>query len=128
MKLKYIISLLAFTAAVSSCYKDDSRDFQIPLAGVSIAADDAISFSVGVEGTYEPVIEWGGTSEADYNYKWTDNGREVISTERVLKHLFTEAGDHYLTFQMTDKKTGLVYGRDFKMTANSEFFLGWLVL
>lgn len=128
MKLKNIIFSLALSAAVCGCYKDDSKEWQIPLADVSIAADDAISFSVGVEGTYEPVIEWGGTSETDYDYKWTDNGREVISTERVLRHLFTEAGDHYLTFQMTDKKTGLVYGRDFKMTATSEFFLGWLVL
>mgnify|MGYP004553978727 CR=1 FL=1 len=128
MKFRNIIFSLTLVAFASGCYKDDSQNFQIPLADVSIAADDAISFSVGVEGTYEPVIEWGGTSESDYDYKWTDNGREVISTERVLKHLFTEAGDHYLTFQMTDKKTGLVYGRDFKMTANSEFFLGWLVL
>lgn len=119
---------LALSAALCGCYKDDSGEYEIPLSGVSIASDDAISFSVGVEGSYEPVIEWAGTSESDYDYKWTDNGRTVISTERVLKYTFTDAGDHYLTFQMTDKKTGLVYGKDFKMTANSEFFMGWLVL
>lgn len=128
MKFKNIILPLAVAVLFCGCYKDDSLEQQIPLADVSIASDDAISFFVGVEGTYEPVIEWGGTSESDYDYKWTDNGRTVISTERVLKHLFTEPGDHYLTFQMTDKKTGLVYGKDFKMTATSEFFLGWLVL
>ncbi len=119
---------LALSAALCGCCKDDSGEYEIPLGQVSIASDDAISFSVGVEGSYEPVIEWAGTSESDYDYKWTDNGRTVISTERVLKHIFTDAGDHYLTFQMTDKKTGLVYGKDFKMTAVSEFFLGWLVL
>lgn len=128
MKFRNIIFSLALSVLAYGCYKDDSQGWQIPLADVSIAADDAISFSVGFEGTYEPVIEWGGTSESDYDYKWTDNGREVLSTERVLRHTFFEAGDHYLTFQMTDKKTGLVYGKDFKMTATSEFFLGWLVL
>lgn len=128
MKFRNIIFSLALSVLACGCYKDDSQGWQIPLADVSIAADDAISFFVGVEGTYEPVIEWGGTSEDDYDYKWTDNGREVISTERVLRHLFTEPGDHYLTFQMTDRKTGIVYGKDFKMTATSEFFLGWLVL
>ena len=128
MKFFNITLSLSLAAAVSGCYRDDSTGYQIPLADVSISADDAISFSVGVEGTYEPTIEWGGTSESDYDYEWTDGGKEVISTDLILKHMFTTSGDHYLTFQMTDKKTGLVYGQDFKATVNSEFFLGWLVL
>lgn len=125
---KNIAAAFVCMMMLGGCYRDDSTGAQMDLRGVSIAADDGLEFTVGVEGTYEPVIEWDGTTEDDYTYLWTFNGRKEISTERVLKHIFTDEGVNYLTFQMTDKKTGLVYGQDFKMTATSKFFIGWLIL
>lgn len=113
---------------LSGCYEDESTSFQIPLADVTIASHEKIPFSVGVETEYTPSVEWGGTSQDDYTYKWTLNGREVISTEFVLKYTFKEMGDIFLTFQMTDKQTGLVYGKDFSATVSPKYFLGWVIL
>lgn len=113
---------------LSGCYEDDSTSFQIPLADVTIASHEKIPFSVGVESNYTPTVEWGSKSQADFDYKWTLNGREVISNEFVLKYTFQELGDIFLTFQMTDKETGLVYGKDFSATVSAKYFLGWVVL
>lgn len=126
--LKYIFTAVCLLGLLSGCYKDDSTSFQVPLADVTIASHEKIPFSVGVESNYTPTIEWGGTTEADYDYKWTLNGREVISTELTLKYSFKEIGDAYLTFQMTDKKTGIVYGKDFSVTVAAKYFLGWVIL
>ncbi len=126
--LKYIFTALCLAGLLSGCYKDDSTSFQIPLADVTIASHEKIPFFVGVESDYTPSIEWGSTSEADYDYKWTLNGREVISNELTLKYSFKEMGDAYLTFQMTDKKTGIVYGKDFSATVTAKYFLGWVIL
>ena len=126
--LKYIFTALCLISLLSGCYKDDSTSFQVPLADVTIASHEKIPFYVGVETNYTPSIEWGGTTEADYDYKWTLNGREVISNELTLKYIFKEMGDAYLTFQMIDKKTGIVYGKDFSATVTGKYFLGWVIL
>lgn len=126
--LKYLFTAICLISLLSGCYKDDSTSFQIPLADVTIASHEKIPFYVGVESNYTPTIEWGGTSEADYDYKWTLNGREVISNDLTLRYSFKEMGDAFLTFQMIDKKTGLVYGKDFSATVTAKYFLGWVIL
>lgn len=126
--LKYIFTAVCLISLLSGCYKDDSTSFSVPLADVSIASHENMPFFVGVESDYTPTIEWGGTSQDDYDYKWTLNGREVISTDLTLKYIFKEMGDAYLTFQMIDKETGLVYGKDFKATVTGKYFLGWVIL
>lgn len=126
--LKYLFTTICLIGLLSGCYKDDSTSFQIPLAGVSIASHENMPFFAGVESDYTPTIEWDGTTEADYDYKWTLNGREVISTELTLKYTFKEMGDAYLTFQMIDKETGIIYGKDFKATVSAKYFLGWVIL
>lgn len=126
--LKYIFTVICLTVLLSGCYKDDSTSFQIPLADVTIAPHENIPFYVGVESDYTPSVEWGETSESDYNYKWTLNGKEIISTDFTLRYTFKEMGSVYLTFQMTDKKTGLVYGKDFSATVTAKYFLGWVIL
>lgn len=113
---------------LSGCYEDDSTSFQFGLEDVKIASHEKIPFSVGVETNYTPSVEWGSKSQADFEYKWTLNGHEVISTEFTLKHIFTELGDIYLAFQMTDKQTGIVYGKDFSATVSAKYFLGWVIL
>ncbi|MCF0176464.1 MAG: hypothetical protein HUJ94_06480 [Bacteroidales bacterium] len=128
MKKHICITLFSTVLVLASCAKDHSLDAAFDLADVSIATDDMMTFAVGEESTYEPVIEWAGTSPADYTYLWTLNGREEICNEQNLKYVFTKTGEQYLTFQMTDTRTGLVYGRDFKATVSSPFFLGWTVL
>ena len=127
-RLKYIFTAVCLMSILSGCYEDDSTSFQIPMADVTIASHEKIPFSVGVETNYTPTVEWGSKSQADFDYKWTLNGREVISNEFVLKYTFQELGDIYLTFQMTDKETGLVYGKDFSATVSAKYFLGWVVL
>ncbi len=127
-KLKYLLSVICLTSILSGCYKDDSTSFQIPLADVIISSYEKIPFSVGVESEFTPTVEWGSTSQEDYDFKWTLNGRETISTEFTLKYTFKEMGDVYLTFQMTDKATGLVYGKDFSATVTPKYFLGWVIL
>ena len=124
----YLGLILMANCFLTGCIKDDSTSFQIDMPDVTIAPDDAIAFAVGTEGEYAPTIDWAGTDPADYDFLWTYNGREELSREQVLRHTFTEAGTFYLTFQMTDRNTKLVYGRDFKMTVSSPFFLGWLIL
>ena len=123
-----IIALAASALAFTGCYKDDSTSYQFDVPGVKILADDTKAFAVGEESVFEPVIEWDGTSENDYTYVWTLEGFETISTERVLRYKFQNTGDAYLTFQMKDKKTGVVFGQDFKCTVSTLFSLGWLVL
>lgn len=125
---RYFIALAAMAAILTGCYKDDSTTYQYEIAKVSIGADDTKAFSIGEESVFEPLIEWDGTSENDYTYRWTLEGLETISTERVLRYKFKNTGDTYLTFQMTDKKTGVTYGQDFKCTVTTLYSLGWLVL
>lgn len=126
--LKYIFTAICLIGVLSGCYKDDSTSFSIPLADVTIASHEKIPFKIGEMSEYTPTIEWGGTSQEDYDYKWTLNGREVISTELTLKYMFTTLGQQYLTFQMTDKKTGIVYGKDFEITVAAKYLLGWVIL
>lgn len=126
--MKKVIYTCILALIIASCAKDDSTGFLLDMAGVKIAPDDGITFAVGEETSYEPAIEWNGTKEADYEYLWTLNGRDTLSTERILKHVFTESGTFYLTYQMKDKKNGIVYGQDFKATISTPFFLGWLAL
>lgn len=126
--MKKFICLLAAAGCLTACIKDDSTSSSVEMPAVSIAPDDSIVFSVGAESVYEPTITWDGTDPADYDYLWTLNGREELSHEQVLRHVFMEVGEAYLTFQMTDRKTKVVFGRDFKMTVSTPFFLGWLIL
>lgn len=127
-KLKYIFTAICMVSLLSGCYKDDSTSFQIPLADVTIASHDNIPFYVGTVSEYTPNITWGGTTKEDYDYKWTLNGREVICTDLTLSYSFTTLGTQYLTFQMIDKKTGLVYGKDFSVTVAAKYLLGWVIL
>ncbi len=126
--LKYIFTALCLVGLLSGCYKDDSTSFQIPLADVTIASHENIPFYAGVESSYTPTVEWGDKSQEDFEYKWTLNGREVISTEFTLKYVFRDMGTPYLTFQMTDKETGIVYGKDFKASVSAKYLLGWVIL
>lgn len=134
-KTVYILAAaLAFVAA--SCAKDDSTSFQIELPEVSIAEDNGIKFKAGVESVYEPSITWAGTSPEDYNYAWvlsTKNGRDTISTDRILNYTFgeisgTSADAILLSFLMEKKDNGLRFGQDFQVTITTAFFLGWTVL
>ncbi len=126
--LKYLFTAICLIGILSGCYKDDSTSFSVPLAGVTIASHEKMPFFVGIESDYTPTIEWNGTSPEDYEYKWTLNGREIISTDLTLKYTFKEMGDVFLTFQMTDKETGLVYGKDFSASVTAKYFLGWVIL
>ena len=110
------------------CIDDKSKDFQFNMPNVIIGSDDNINFPVKKEKTYTPTIEWANTDSTNYDFLWTYNGREKLSTEKTLTHTFTEAGTFYLTFQMTDRTSKLTYGQDFKLTVSSEYFLGWLIL
>ena len=136
MKKSVYIFAAALVALVASCAKDDSTSFQIGIPDVRVAEDNAIKFKAGVESVYEPSIEWDGTSPEDYNYAWvmsTKNGRDTISTERILKYTFgeisgTSADAILLSFLMEDKNTGLRFGQDYQITITTAFFLGWTVL
>ena len=127
-KIKYLFTAVCLMTMLSGCYEDDSTSFQFGLEDITIASHEKIPFSVGVESDYTPSVEWGSKSQADFDYKWTLNGREVISTDFTLKYTFTELGDCYLAFQMTDKQTGIVYGKDFSATVSAKYFLGWIIL
>lgn len=125
---KFLYVFSAVSLLLTSCIDDASSTAFMELPNVSIAMDDAVHFDLGVEGEYAPTIDWGGTSPSDYDYLWTINGKTEISREQVLKHTFTESGEIYLTFQMTDKNTQLVFSQNFKTTVTPTFFLGWVIL
>ena len=124
----YLSILCIASYFMTSCIDDESKDFQFNMPNVIIGSDDDINFPVGKEKAYTPTIEWANTDSTNYDFLWTYNGREKLSTEKVLKHTFTDAGTFYLTFQMTDRTNKLTYGQDFKLTVSSEYFLGWLIL
>ena len=124
----YLSILFIASYFMTSCIDDESKDFQFNMPNVIIGSDDDINFPVGKEKAYTPTIEWANTDSTNYDFLWTYNGREKLSTEKVLKHTFTDAGTFYLTFQMTDRTNKLTYGQDFKLTVSSEYFLGWLIL
>ena len=126
--MKKILYVLTTIGMLSACIDDCSTSFQFDMPDVSIAANDAIVFNLGSEAIYAPTIDFAGTNPNDYEYLWTLNGREELSHEQELRHIFTESGEGYLTFQMIHRTTGLVYGRDFKMSVSTPFFLGWVIL
>ena len=103
------------------CYNENNSKSNLKIGG-----DESVRTQK--EKTYTPTIEWANTDSTNYDFLWTYNGREKLSTEKTLTHTFTEAGTFYLTFQMTDRTSKLTYGQDFKLTVSSEYFLGWLIL
>lgn len=92
----YLSILFIASYFMTSCIDDESKDFQFNMPNVIIGSDDDINFPVGKEKAYTPTIEWANTDSTNYDFLWTYNGREKLSTEKVLKHTFTDAGTYLL--------------------------------
>ena len=122
----YLSFILVASYLLTGCINDDSKTFQIAMPDITIESASFLAY-VGELTEISTPIKWAGTDSTNYDFLWTLNG-EKIATDKELKYVFTLAGTSYLTFQMTDRSTELVYGKDFQLTVNSKFFLGWLIL
>lgn len=129
-KLFYIIPSIAVACGLlSSCINDNSKEADIPLAGITIASDNTISRYVGEVSTYSPSIEWSGEQPSDYTFAWYLNGGEdAICDTQDLTYTFKEVGTSYVTLLMTNKENGLQYGQRFAVTVTSPYSKGWLIL
>jgi hypothetical protein len=52
----------------------------------------------------------------------------VISTERTLKHVFSQTGTFYIAFQAIQRSTGFTFGKSYTFQVSTKYLLGWLIL
>ena len=126
-RMTYAVIAAAAVLAVQGCIKDESTAGQFSAAAVKLVVDDTRNFPVGEEATFDPIIEWNGSKESDFTYRWVLNGVEEISQERVLRYTFLEVGQQYLNLTLTDRN-GLTYNQEYLVTVSTPFQMGWVVL
>lgn len=126
-RMKYAVILVAAALSLQGCIHDESTEGMFAAVPVKLVPDDTRTFPVGEEAVFDPIIEWNGSKESDFTYRWVLNGVEDISTERVLHYKFTEIGQQYLNLILTDGH-GLTYNQEYMVTVSTPFQMGWVVL
>ncbi|MDR2130873.1 MAG: hypothetical protein LBP56_06890 [Odoribacteraceae bacterium] len=132
MKKQIVNTLLAaIVLATASCYKDKSQTELLPLPNITVIPDDFMSRGRVVYTNEEtelfvPVL-WNGEDSTRYDYRWTHMGKE-ISTERTLRHIFTETGATSVSFQVVQRSTGIAFGTTLSISISTKFLVGWLIL
>ncbi len=118
---------LPLLCAATGCYDDNSTTAQRELPNVVMESVPQGLCYVGEEYEVEVPIEWNDENPGDFDFRWTIDNK-VVSTERVLKHIFSGKGTFNVVFQVIERATGLTVGQTFQVTSSSKFLLGWLIL
>lgn len=134
MRKLMILFLAWFICGLSACVDDDGNYNYLPQDLVTIelpgSSNSGSSCIEGTEFVLEPQITWKNPEdEAHFTYTWLVD-KDTISHDKVLKYVFPEIKDFYVSLYLTDERTNISYKNSgmFILRVETRYKTGFMVL
>ncbi len=134
MKKLMILFIAWFVWGLGACVDDDGNYSYLPQDLVTIelpsSSNTGASCIEGTEFVLEPKITWQNPEDEPYfTYTWVVD-KDTISHDKVLKYVFPEIKDFYVTLYLTDERTNISYTHthSFILRVETRYKTGFMVL
>lgn len=128
--MKKIIGLgliATFLLLFNACIEDEGNYNYSAYKTVGISGVGNVNAFVGEQITFDPVVDYNGMEEGDFEYGWYWEG-DTLSTSKSFTHKFDEVGQILNAVFAVRHKEGYMTTVLFSINVTAAYETGWIIL